>query len=209
MKTSVVMQRPMGDFTVKQRTKDGMFNATSLLKQWNLSSGQQKQIIHFTDNKSTKEFINALENEADIKQRNSVLIKSRGKNGGTWMNPLLFIDFAMWLNPAFKVQVLRFVYDQLIEHRHLAGDKYNTLTAALVKLEFQNYPLMAKGLNYIVFNKHYKGIRQNASKEQLCELARLQEQFAFAINMGYIKTFTQLMKELRRAWNIKYNPINK
>lgn len=36
------------------------------------------------------------------------------------MHPLLFIDFAMWLNPAFKVKVLKFVYDELIKFRNLA-----------------------------------------------------------------------------------------
>lgn len=35
MKTNNIMVRPMGQFKVEQRTKDGMFNATALLKQWN------------------------------------------------------------------------------------------------------------------------------------------------------------------------------
>ena len=35
MITNQVMKRPMGNFLVEQRTKDSMFNATNLLKQWN------------------------------------------------------------------------------------------------------------------------------------------------------------------------------
>lgn len=35
MKTSVTLMRTMGEFEVNQRTSDGMFNATILLKQWN------------------------------------------------------------------------------------------------------------------------------------------------------------------------------
>lgn len=35
MITNQVMKRPMGKFLVEQRTKDSMFNATNLLKQWN------------------------------------------------------------------------------------------------------------------------------------------------------------------------------
>lgn len=31
MKTNQIMVRPMGDFKVTQRTKDGFFNATELL----------------------------------------------------------------------------------------------------------------------------------------------------------------------------------
>lgn len=85
----------MGEFEVVQRTSDKMFNATLLLKQWNESSGQQKKMIHYTENISTNEFIKALLKEEDLKERNSVLIQSRGKDGGTWMHPLLFIDYAM------------------------------------------------------------------------------------------------------------------
>jgi hypothetical protein len=128
MKTNQILTRKMGDFNVNQRTSDGMFNATELLKQWNVKSGQQKQIIHFSENSNTKEFIEALILEEDLKERNSVLIKSRGKNGGTWMHPILFIDFAMWINPKFKVKVLKFVYDELIKYRHYAGDNYKLLT---------------------------------------------------------------------------------
>lgn len=50
---------------------------------------------------------------AESKERNSVVLQSRGNNVGTIMHPLLFIDFAMWLNPAFKYDVLKFVYDEL------------------------------------------------------------------------------------------------
>jgi len=52
-----------------------------------------------------------------------VYLKSRGKNGGTWMHPILFIDFAMWINPKFKVKVLKFLHDKLIKHRIDTGDK--------------------------------------------------------------------------------------
>lgn len=90
MKTNQIMIRPMGEFKVIQRTKDAFFNATDLLNQWNGFSGQQKQMVHYTDNSSTKEFIKALISEEMFKERNSVLIQSRGKNGGTWMHPLLF-----------------------------------------------------------------------------------------------------------------------
>ena len=32
MKTNNVLTRPMGDFSVNQRTKDGFFNATDLIE---------------------------------------------------------------------------------------------------------------------------------------------------------------------------------
>lgn len=47
MITNQVMKRPMGNFLVEQRTKDSMFNATNLLKQWNEASGEKKEITKF------------------------------------------------------------------------------------------------------------------------------------------------------------------
>ena len=70
----------------KGRFKDGFFNATSLLRQWNKQSGQKKQMSHYTDNANTKEFLNALLQEENLKERNSVLLQTRGKTGGTWMH---------------------------------------------------------------------------------------------------------------------------
>jgi hypothetical protein len=67
MKTNNVILRPMGPFQVQQRTKDGMFNATNLLKQWNnyvenlntQNSGyvKKKEIKEYLENKSTQDFI--------------------------------------------------------------------------------------------------------------------------------------------------------
>jgi len=206
MKTNVNMIRKMGNFNVVQRTKDSMFNATQLLKQWNKYSGQKKMMSHFLENISTKEFIKVLENDNDTSYRNSVIMKSRankGINAGTWMHPYLFIDFAMWLNPKFKLEVIKFVYDQLIEFRHSAGDMYRGLTNSLMKFKDVNYSQVAKGLNWITFDKHESGIRQVASQNQLKELTDLQKKLAFAIDMGYIKSYDQLIKEMRKLYNVK------
>lgn len=204
MKTNVIMTRPMGQFEVLQRTNDAMFNASALLSQWNKASGQQKQMTHYTSNNSTKELIEAIENEYELKQRNYVLIQSRGKNGGTWMHPLLFIDFAMWINPKFKVKVLRFVYDELIKNRHLAGDSYRSLSASASIFPNVNYTQIAKGLNWITFNKHYKDIRNNATYEQLEQLHKVEEQLCFAIDMGLIRDYPSLITTMRKMYNDKY-----
>lgn len=45
-----------------------------------------------------------------------------------------FIDFAMWLNPAFKAKVLKFVYDELLHHRHEAGAAYRSLSSAMIRI---------------------------------------------------------------------------
>ena len=114
----------MGQFQVQQRTKDGMFNATALMKQWNESSGDKKEVTKFFENENTKAFISALMEEEKLNTQNSAYLKSRGKNGGTWMHPILFVKFAMWLNPRFEVKVIKFVYDEMIKYRNESGDAY-------------------------------------------------------------------------------------
>lgn len=206
MKTNQIMIRPMGEFKVNQRTKDAFFSATDLLKQWNKYSGQQKQMVHYTDNSSTKEFIKALISEEMFKERNSVLIQSRGKNGGTWMHPLLFIDFAMWLNPSFKVKVLKFVYDEMIKFRNLAGDAYPRMCAAVSsilpkKVFKQKVSDLAKSLNIIVYGKHESEIRNKVGDEaKIREMYELEQQISQWIELGFIKNYKELKQALTKVY---------
>lgn len=207
MKTNVNMIRKMGDFQVSQRTKDGMFNATTLLKQWNKFSGQKKEVTKFFELDNTKEFINVLMGEENLHTYNLAYVKSkasRGENAGTWMHPYLFIKFAMWINPKFEYQVIKFVHDQLIEFRHSAGDLYIGLSSSASKFSDVDYREIAKALNWIVFNRHEKGIRQSANPNQLKEMIDIQKQLEFAIDMQYIRSFSQLLTEMRKLWHKKY-----
>jgi len=208
MKTNQNMVRKMGNFEVVQRTKDGMFNATILLKQWNEKLGVKKEVSKFFELKQTSEFIKVLEQEENLNTQETAYLKTRGKYGGTWMHPILFVKFAMWINPKFEYFVIKFVYDQLIKYRHQAGDNYGQLQKAAAKLKGVNYPQIAKGLNYIVFGKHESGVlRQQATEEQLEELTKLEEKLAFSIDMGYIKSYIQLLNEMRKIWHQKNKPF--
>jgi hypothetical protein len=212
MKTNQILTRKMGDFNVNQRTSDGMFNATELLKQWNDKSGHQKKLDHFFENNATEEFVNAIVSEENYNTRNSVYLKTRGKNGGTWMHPILFIDFAMWINPKFKVKVLKFVYDELIKNRHDAGDNYRLLAESVSKIVTKPFLPMAiqniaKAINYVVFNKHVSGIRNTqASEDTLKQLSDLEFKISELINEGFITTYDQAMNYLRKQWNNKHQP---
>jgi hypothetical protein len=219
MKTNVVMVRKMQDFDVKQRTSDGMFNSTDLMNQWNNKHNMQKNINHFFELSGTNEFIEVLEMEELNNIRNNerpesqAFIKSKCKTnkdgsklpGEVWMHPILFIKFAMWLNPRFEYFVIKFVYDELIKFRHYAGDNYIGLTSSISHFENVDYGKLATGLNYIVFGEHFNGIRQQATTEQLRELNALQQQLAFSVRMGYIRTSDQLINEMRRIYDMKYN----
>lgn len=215
MKTNQILVRPMGEFKVTQRTSDGMFNATELLKHWNDHSGMQKKLDHFFENGSTKEFIDAIITEENLDARNSVYVKSRasrGNNAGTWMHPLLFIDFAMWLNPAFKVKVLKFVYDQLLAYRSEAGNTYTEMCSRIAKVSPDNHltaiiQATARGINHIVYGDHERNIRNLQAEESLMrELVEMQKKVTMYIEDGVIKDPAGIRKLLRNTWRRKYEP---
>lgn len=217
MKTSVVMTRKLSEYDVLQRTGDDFFDGNALLTQWNANpKNTRRRMSEFLESPKTKEFLEALAEDESQRRKTDkadiqLVIKSKGKvtaKGKTpdkvWMSPLLFIKFAMYLNPRFEVQVLRFVYDELIRNRHKAGDNYKSLTSAVSMLPDVDYPNLAKALNYIVFNQHYNGIRNDATEEQLSELHALEEKLAFTVETGLVKSQAQLTIIMRKMWNEKY-----
>jgi hypothetical protein len=86
---------------------------------------------------------------------------------------------------------------------------YNKETKAFIEVleEKSDTGIPVTTLNWIVFNKKGKDLRQSATQEQLKELHTVEEKLSFAIDMGYIKTFEQLMSSMRKIWNEKYNPV--
>lgn len=199
----------MGQFKVFQRTKDGFFNATALLKAWNvLSVSERKLELYFQSNK-TVEFINTIMERENLHTPKSVYVKSRasrGDNAGTWMSPILFIDFAMWINPSFKYDVLKFVYDQMIAYRNEAGDAYREIAEAvgsIVSKDFMAAAMskIAKGINYCVFGNHEPLIRNEfGSEAKMRELFQFERKVADLINEGFLSDFESVMSYLRRMW---------
>jgi len=202
MKTSVTMVRRMGQFDVSQRTGDGMFNATSLLKQWNDSATVKRSLDKYFLVKGTKELVEEIVKREKLDTPKMVYLKKRGKNGGTWMHPMLFVDFCMYVNATFRYDVLKFISDQLMEFRNESGDLTKELNSSVQRFSEINYPQLAKGLNHIVYGKHKSGIRNTGTEKQTKKMVDLQKKLAFACDMGYIGSFDQLLEEMRRIWNI-------
>lgn len=218
MKTNQIMKRPMGQFEVQQRTQDSYFDANALLSQWNSVKGNpQRAMSRFFESENVKSFIEALKDDLsqnaemqygdiqvvrEIKGRNTAKGKTKDQ---VWMHPYLFIKFAMWLNPRFEVQVIKFVYDELIKNRHLAGDNYNVLTSAIATLPDSDYKQVAVAIQWIVFNRTGKNLRQSATQEQLREISEIEHSLAFSINMGFVKNNMELISLLRKMYNDKYS----
>jgi len=133
MITNQIMKRNFMSSDISQRTKDGFFNATELLKVFNERTNQKKRFADFWENNNTKEFL--LELSQDLNVDNSAHLKThetqRGKGGATWMHPYLFVKLAMWLSPKVELQIIKWVYDNLIEFRVQAGVDYKDMCKSI------------------------------------------------------------------------------
>lgn len=213
MKTNNVILRPMGEFKVAQRTKDGMFNATALLKQWNDKSISERKMANYFLSEKTNEFIFTIMERENLNTPKMVYLTSRGKHhGGTWMHPMLFIDFAMWINPSFKYDALKFVYDQMIKYRNDAGDAYRKLGNSVQKIVSPSFMPAAmsnisKAINHVVFGSHETMMRNKVGEEsKQQELFALEVKLSELIEDGFISTYDNLMNYLRKKWCEKYTP---
>lgn len=203
----------MGEFKVTQRTKDAFFNATELLKQWNEKSGMKKEVTKFLELQSTSELVKVIMERENLHTQDSTYVKSkasRGDNAGTWMHPILFVDFAMWINPKFKYDVIKFVYDEMIKFRNIAGDAYPSMCKAVSSilphdLFKQKVKDLAKSLNIIVYGKHESEMRNKIGDEtKIRELYELELQIAQWIDLGFIKDYKGLKSALTKLYYQKY-----
>ena len=212
MKTNQIMIRPMGRFKVGQRTRDAYFNATTLLKQWNDATQSKKELKDYLSNKATQELILTIADREKLNGEKSPYYSNKGKNGGTWMHPVLFIDYAMWLNASFKYEAVKFVYDQMPAYRNEAGDAYKKLskaTGSIVSKDFMPSAMsqVAIGINCCVFGSHNTMIRnQHGSEARMQELFRFEHKVADLIDEGFLKNFDSVMKYLRDMWKRKHIP---
>lgn len=195
MKTTVYMERDLHGVKVRQSTKDSFFNANDLLTLFEINGGKDKRIQSYFDLKGTQEYMSAI--QADILNNSDscelelphVYYSKRGRYGGTWMHPFLFIDFAMWLSPEFKLTCVKWIYDNLIKFRVDSGDSFKEVNNALCmfteKATRQTYRTEALMINSLVFGKAEGGKRNNANEEQLRKLSSLQKADVKLIQNGY------------------------
>lgn len=207
MKTNNLMRRQFFDTHVNQRTKDGYFNSTDLLKFYNDANNKKKRFKDFWENKQTKDFLEELaielngENHAHLKTiiESDLYTTGRGRGGATWMHPYLFVKFAMWLSAEFEVKVIKWVYDNLIDFRNQVGDYYKDMCKSICSTYSDYYkkspsPLVyvteARFLNKLVLGAHESGKRNELNEKQLDLLNNLQK-----INISLIDKSTK--KETR------------
>lgn len=97
--------KPNGDDNI-------MVNATQMAKVFG------KEVTHFLENASTKNFIDACLNTRNseylsVKNREDLVIGKQ--KSGTFMHRILALKFAAWLDPDFEVLVF-YTIDQILNH---------------------------------------------------------------------------------------------
>lgn len=152
MKTAQIMERSLMGLTVRQNHKTEMLNANDLHIVGNKlrkSRGETvKQINSYFILDSTIELISEI-CAIDCLDETEVKLSTRGKTGGTWVHPVVFIDMAMWYSPELKVRILKWVQDGLLMARDNSGDSFKVMMDALTK----NFPdEMDDGKKYVAIS---------------------------------------------------------
>lgn len=198
MKTVVIMERTFqGGYKIRQNSASSFFNANDLLEVFNKNHHADKRLSDYLTTNSTQEYMGILLLEGEFEK---IIETKRGKNGGTWMHPYLFVDFAMWLSPQFKFTVIRWVYDNLIKLRHEAGDSFKLVNEALFDKKPNSSPYEyaneARMINKLVFGSPNPDQRNSANDQQLSLLKSLQKLDIHFIRKGlnYYERHEELKK---------------
>ena len=134
MKTAVIMKRELMGITVRQNHKTGMFKANDLHKIGN----EHRKILGLTPKQLAQYFTIAPTDElikeiclTEVIKLDDVKKATKGKEGGTWVHPVVFADLAMWYSPKLKYKVLKWVMDDLMAARDESGDSYKRMSSTL------------------------------------------------------------------------------
>jgi len=136
MKTNQIMKREFMGGAVEQEHKTGYFcinDLTIIANKYRKNQGlPEARWDKYKDSKKTKEFFHSLMKEEQVAD---IIRTTRGRNGKTWVHPLVLIDYMMWLSPDFKVKALKWLNDNLLIFRDKSGDSYKKLASYLQKRE--------------------------------------------------------------------------
>lgn len=111
------LAREVNAIEIDQRISDGYINATALCKASN------KEIKHYLENSTTKDFLDELSRSVGIPTDVLVskIMTGRNEFRGTWVHPQVAINLAQWLSPKFAVQVTEWIFGWMTkDHQYYA-----------------------------------------------------------------------------------------
>jgi len=194
MKTAVIMKRKFFNGEIRQNSKTGFFSATDLVKEGNIWRAQNGlssfKMSEWLRQKGTLDFITELERDGE-----KAKISGRGRGSSTWVHPYLFIDMALAINPKLKVEVYKWIYDELLKFRNTSGDSYKKMTGALY-LAMSNKSKFKETVQYFAFTIRKEcGVNnwQEATEQQLELRDKIHE---------YIALFSDIIREEKNLLNV-------
>jgi hypothetical protein len=233
MKTNLVLLSPdreLFGIKIRQQSKTGHLNLSDLQGAYAIARLQhgwsERNLTEVLNAKANAErmyyllserdfikvdfssFMESVENQGVVKVLKSLAVyktAGRGTNKATWCDPYIWVLVAMEMNPMLYAKTVTWLTDSLLLNRIEAGNMYRGLSGAIAKFPKVDYAAIAKALNLLVFGRHESGIRQTATAAELKELTALEENMAFAVSMGYIRSQDQLLEALRTVWRNKFN----
>ena len=174
------LTKQFNGFNIRVREIDGYIHASDMCK-----VGKSKKVYDYKENKTTIEFINALESDTGISA--SQLIQSKKGNAkagaGTWVHPYVAINLAQWISPMFAVKVAGWVA------KFISGD------VSLIKEAVEN-------LNDITGKVNNINVATNPEDGSAVLLLKTYEKDSFDAKYEYNK----LKKEMKEMEN-KYKGI--
>lgn len=130
MKTEVFLQRQLLGGNIRQSNITGFFNVNDLLligNKWRVENNLKLiNYVSWYNSSATKEFLTELN-----KQYGEVIISKKGKTGERWAHPFVIIDLALYIDPKLKVEMYKWIYDELIKYRNNSGDSYKKMCGSL------------------------------------------------------------------------------
>lgn len=219
--------RELFGIRIRQETKTGFLNLSDLQEAYTvarvLNGWKDKRIDDILSSKANTEriyyilkernlintefsaFIENCENTGLVKYLKAIgFYKTTGARNTktTWCDPYIWVLIAMELSPMLYARVVIWLGDKLILNRIEAGNFYKSLSKALgtFKANGENidYKKLAKALNHKIFGRHETGMRNLATKEQLQKLYELESNLAFAIDMGFLPRFEDVIATINK-----------
>jgi len=210
-KKTGLMEISLGNGIVKADAKTGMVDMKSMEKVGNMFLGLvegdegYRQLKHYKETKQFKELIVKLEEKLIVGKptiENSVYFSTgRGRYAKQWANLIVAIDFAMWLNVDFKIEVIEtFINKKILDFRLLGIDhfkelnqKIDTLTDRVGKDNKGCYIQISKAINIRCNGELVKGWDYAHADAEIQKLRdEILDMSKKLIDMKMIKTYSQL-----------------
>ena len=141
--------------TTNEPPKDGDLNSTEIRS--------NESELNSTEIRSKESELNSTEIRSKESELNKDAFKygvknSRGRSGATWVHPMLFLKYMMFLSPSFEYRALKMVQDNLIQLRNETGDARKTLATAITKWAYANGAKTQEQITKIIMivHKHLK-----------------------------------------------------